>query len=171
MMISASKCRPLNSIGRFRFMLAKAYQTVGTPLQHNPGYFRTEAKHLGRLDYAFEAIEQARGRALTDVLRVKPSSDQPAPARLSATERRISRLQIQIGNAANRAERRRLLNELHAVEQELNPLQATYEKTWLQVETRPATLEQIRTTLQPDEVLVQYVLGEPAFVLRRGSPR
>ena len=136
------------------------------------GYFRTEAKHLGRLDYAFEAIEQARGRAVTDILRVKPSSDQAAPARLSATERRISRLQIQLGNAANRAERRRLLTELHAVEQELNPLQATYEKAWLQVETRPATLKQIRATLQPDEVLVQYVLGEPAsycIVVRRDS--
>jgi hypothetical protein len=33
-MISASKCRPLNSAGRFRFIQAEAYQTSRTPLQH-----------------------------------------------------------------------------------------------------------------------------------------
>ena len=33
-MISASKCRPLNSAGRFRFIYAEAYQTGRTPMQH-----------------------------------------------------------------------------------------------------------------------------------------
>ena len=33
-MISASKCRPLNSVGGFRLMHAQAYQTACQPLQH-----------------------------------------------------------------------------------------------------------------------------------------
>src|SRR4051794_22913133 len=33
-MISASKCRPLNSAGRFRIMHPQAYQTACPPLQH-----------------------------------------------------------------------------------------------------------------------------------------
>jgi hypothetical protein len=34
-MISASNCRPLNSADGFRFMLAEAYQTSRTRVQHN----------------------------------------------------------------------------------------------------------------------------------------
>ena len=43
-MISASKCRPLNSAGRFRLMQAEAYQTGRTPLQH---ILLEKVKHLG----------------------------------------------------------------------------------------------------------------------------
>lgn len=51
-MISASKCRPLNSAGRFRLMHAQAYQTACPPLQHNRPYERAGTLCLVIIDTA-----------------------------------------------------------------------------------------------------------------------
>ena len=134
---------------------------IGVMEQVYTGHFETEALHLGRLDRGFEVIEQSRGRALTDVLRTKPVTGQRISARLSSTERRISRLQIELGKARTRAQRRALLNRLHQVEQELSPLQAAYEKAWLQLETQPVALTRLRTALNADEAVLHYILAEP----------
>ena len=134
---------------------------IGVMEQVYTGHFETEAVHLGRLDRAFEVIEQSRGRALTDVLRTRPVTEQRISARLSSTERRISRLQIELGKSRTKVQRRALLNQLDQVEQELSPLQAAYEKAWLQHETQPVALTRLRRALNADEAVLHYVLAEP----------
>lgn len=62
--ISASKCRPLNSPGRFRLMQVKAYQADRTPLQHSHFAFNPKMNRSLVFDLATAGFVAKREDAL-----------------------------------------------------------------------------------------------------------
>src|SRR5262249_29208451 len=70
----------------------------------------------------FAIVEQARGRALLELLLAKPLAEVQQPAALRTQERKIAALQVQLFHAKSTAERRRLLDEIFFAEEQLAPL-------------------------------------------------
>ncbi|HLG96631.1 MAG TPA: CHAT domain-containing tetratricopeptide repeat protein [Bryobacteraceae bacterium] len=125
------------------------------------GYFGLEADQLKNPAKAFQVIEEARGRSVADSLRY-PTVDRPQlPASLSAAEKEVSRLQLRL-LSANATERRRLLDDLFRGEQRIGLAEASAMPSWLQQPHRPVPLSRVESVLAPDEVLIEYVLDEPA---------
>ncbi|MGH9158439.1 MAG: tetratricopeptide repeat protein, partial [Vicinamibacteraceae bacterium] len=96
----------------------------------------------GRL---FSIVEQARGRALLELLLARPIADVKQPSALGAEERRIAALQVQLFRAKTRAERRRLLDQIFVAEEQLAPLStALFDLTREASARNPVTLQQFQ---------------------------
>ena len=137
------------------------------------GHFRAEAQYGRSPRTAFRIVEEARGRPITDMLRARERSQNPPPAELSAGEREIAQLQIELQRTMGRRERQRILDRLFEAEQTMAPA-ATSADRWMRIATSPVRLEDLQRKLQPDEALLEYVLDEPnsyCLVVSRFSTR
>ncbi|TAM83552.1 MAG: CHAT domain-containing protein [Acidobacteria bacterium] len=110
---------------------------------------------------AFRALERARGRIIEDALEHRAPhehTDSPAYARIEGA---ISRVQLQLMRSEDPHERQQLLENLEEQEQRLaylNDVNLPREtlRLW-----QPPKLREVRDTLVPDEVILEYVLDEP----------
>ncbi|MEO8502138.1 MAG: CHAT domain-containing protein, partial [Vicinamibacteria bacterium] len=109
----------------------------------------------------FAVLEQAKGRSLLDLLSSTPVSDVREPAGLRAGERRIAALQLQLMRTQVRPQRRRLLDEIFAAEEQLAPISTELFSSTRTAPRTPLTLSQLQRTLRSDEVLVDFALAEP----------
>jgi CHAT domain-containing protein len=115
----------------------------------------------------YTIIEQARGRALLELLRATRVADVKQPPALRAQERRISRLQVQLVQARTRAERQRLLDQIFAAEEQLAPLTtAVFDRTRAASVRKSTTLRALQRAMRPEELFLGVALAEPrSYVL------
>ncbi len=124
-------------------------------------HFRLEADFLSDPAKAFRVMEEARGRSIADSLRSRGTSAQP-PASLTEDEKQISRLQLQLLKTTSFTDRQQLLQQIFQLEQEEGRVEAMQNLPWLQHQTHPIALSGIQKAVGDDEVVLEYVLGEPA---------
>jgi CHAT domain-containing protein len=109
---------------------------------------------------AFEVLEQARGRTAADVLRNREQAVTVSSRVRTAYEREIARLQIRLMRASSRDERRQVLEKLFDEEQGLSGRKLR-QMPRLMGQGQPVTLATLVQTLRPDELILEYALGEP----------
>lgn len=122
----------------------------------------------------YSAIEDARGRALLQLLVNRPLALQARSRELLQGERRISDLQRRLLQTSDRAARERLLAEIFAAEERLAPASTAFFNRATRAGTRAVPqLSALQAALRPDEVFVEYALAEPAsfalIVTRTGA--
>lgn len=92
---------------------------------------------------------------------VSSRDDVRSPADLRAGERRIAALQLQLLRTTDRRTRQRLLDEIVGAEEQLAPAATELFMRARSVAIRPVTLQQLQRQLRPDEVFLEFALGEP----------
>jgi CHAT domain-containing protein/tetratricopeptide (TPR) repeat protein len=116
----------------------------------------------------FGIVEQARGRALLELLMATPPGDVPIPAALRSGERRLAALQSQLFRARTREERGRLLDRIFVAEEQLAPLTtAFFERTRRTTSgRRPIGVTDLQRALRADELFLEFAIAEPrSYVL------
>ena len=137
-------------------------------LQH----FRLVAEQKRSVQAAFQIVERARGRVAADALRARSMPESGAATEPSAAEKEIARLQVELMRTDEKRQRKRLLDDLFAAEQNLGAAQAGQRPSAVLIRERPVSLNAVRRALRDDEMLLEYVLAEPAsycFAITRDS--
>jgi CHAT domain-containing protein/tetratricopeptide (TPR) repeat protein len=124
---------------------------------------RLEGERRGSPAAFLAVVEQARGRALLELLQAQPMSEISRSAAVSSGERRIAALQLQLFDAANQRERQRVLDEIFAAELQLAPAATElFSQTRRAGPRSPVSLADLQQSLRDDEVFLEFVLAEPA---------
>jgi CHAT domain-containing protein len=127
------------------------------------GHFTLAAEQLRNSTRAFEILERARGRAAADALRAMPVQVSNSHARKKTpAERQIAALQIRLQQPASPRVRRDLLHQLAIAEEALSPVQPENNRFTRLLRGEPVSLGALRKTLRADELIVEYVLAQPA---------
>jgi hypothetical protein len=152
----------------FEESTARAGSMSNTYLEH----FRL-ALQMGNVNRAFQVLERVRGRTVATQMYSHEKSDNKSPSLVSA-EAKIAATQRALLRTDDAKERSELLEQLLADERnlafELN--EAGLQRQDLLV--NPTPLKTIQAILGEDEVLLEYVLGEPhtfCLVISRRSSR
>lgn len=123
----------------------------------------------------YSAIEEARGRALLQLLVNRPLALQQRPRELLQGEKRISDLQRRLLQSTNAGARERLLAEIFAAEEVLAPASTAFFDRAARTGTRAAArLSDLKAALRPDEVFVEFALADPAsyaLIVTRSAAR
>ena len=124
-------------------------------------HFRLAALSLKNLNEAFEIVEQARGRALTDSLRRHKRWMEKNSAEENPAKAQIEDLQRQLRQLHSSEERAQLLDKLDVAEAMF--ANNEYERAQIKrlVPTRPVSLRAFQGSLRPDEMALEYVLASP----------
>jgi CHAT domain-containing protein len=126
----------------------------------------------GRL---FAIVEQARGRALLELLLARPLADVAQPAAFRSQERRIAALQLQLFRTKTHAERQRLMDQIFVAEEQLAPLStALFSQTRRTSPRKPVTLREFQRVLHANELFLEFALAEArsyALVVTRETAR
>jgi CHAT domain-containing protein len=132
------------------------------------GHFRLVATKLFDPRKAFQVIENARGRELSDNLRGDSESLSDADERTIAAVKDISRIQMALLHATNSTERSVLLDVLFGEEQLLAPVRHRTPGLNSNAHSfKPVTPTAFQGSLHSDEIFLEYVLDEPlSFCLR-----
>ena len=109
---------------------------------------------------ALEVLERARGRTAADVLRNRDPIPNTASRVQTAHEREIARLQIRLMRTPGRDERRQILEKLFDEEQGLAGTKL-HQMPRLMGQGQPIELAKLQQSLRPDELVLEYALGEP----------
>ncbi|MCL4854245.1 MAG: CHAT domain-containing protein, partial [Bryobacteraceae bacterium] len=126
------------------------------------GHFALAAETLGNPARAFEILERARGRAAADALRALPVQQPRRDGEKAQAERKVVALQIRLQQAATPRVRKELLDQLAAAEEALAPLHLEQHRFNRFLRGEPVSLEQLRKALRDEELIVEYMLAEPA---------
>lgn len=128
-------------------------------------HFELAAK-LHDVTRAFEVLERVRGRTTADVLRDRSSLESNQSPSAASAEGAISVLQTRLMRSEDRGVRKQLLDELFVQEQHLayaHEDPSTSPPTPL---PQNARLDFVQRVLEPDELVLEYVLANPnAFCL------
>lgn len=119
----------------------------------------------------FPIVEQARGRAVTDLMMGRGEGVRAKSTQVRSGERRLTALQSQLWNARTSAIRQRLLDQIFRAEADMMPASIAADR--LQQprtsRTRIRAIE-MQGALKPDEMLIEYILDDPrsfALVMTR----
>jgi CHAT domain-containing protein len=126
------------------------------------GHFALAVEGLKDNQRAFEILERARGRAAADALRSLPTQQSTPQGTKAPAERQIASLQIRLQQAATPRIRKDLLNQLALAEEALSPLHFDQHRFTQFLRGDPVSLEALRKTMRDDELIVEYVLADPA---------
>ncbi len=138
------------------------------------GYFRLAATKLNDLSRAFTVVEQARGRALADLIASRDNIPTQQSAQMTEFDKRISSLQMRLMTPGSRDQRKQILEELLMTELFLAPVAAANSRTWMEMQIQPIALRDLQKTLRQDELLLEYVLDVPTsfcMVISRDDAR
>lgn len=127
---------------------------------------RVELKAGSGPDRILPIIEQARGRAVTDLLMDRGQGEKPKAQEAKIGERRLNGLQIQLWSAKGAAARQKILDQIFRAESDMMAvsLQADKDRRF-QGARQSIRLAELRQALAADEMLLEYVLDEPASLL------
>ena len=117
----------------------------------------------GQYAQAFRILERVRGRVmLTKLLQRKSNPELPKPGPVTPAEAKLTELQLAIMRSHGERTRASLLDQLEEMERRLafeeNEASFKQERTSM---TKPASLEEVQSTLGQDELLLEYVMAEP----------
>jgi CHAT domain-containing protein len=123
-------------------------------------HFELEVRQ-GKVEQARNVLERVRGRTAAALLENKVSFSSSESGETRALEENLSDLQLRLMRSENATERTGLLDQLveHERRLELTRTDRSESKPgWFQ---KPAPLKAVQSSLRPDELVVEYVLGEP----------
>jgi CHAT domain-containing protein/tetratricopeptide (TPR) repeat protein len=127
-----------------------------TYLQH----FELEARE-GRVERALNVLERVRGRTAAALLENKVTFSKNESENERALEENVSNVQLRLMRSENAKERAGLLDQLVEYERRLEWTRTERKESkpgWFE---KPAALKAIQAVLQPNEVVLEYVLSEP----------
>src|SRR5690606_21401011 len=114
----------------------------------------------------------ARGRAIADTLRGETESLSSAGGLTADAQREINRIQTALLREREPDAREALLDELFRTEQLLAPVRDSGSTLSSATDrSNPVPLETLRASLRPDEIVLEYVLGETQSYALRISGR
>ena len=119
-------------------------------------HFALVAEHTGDVAKAFAILEQARGRVLTDLLM---SGAKTSPDAIAA-EHKVAELRLRLMSAHSNQQIAQLRDAIFLAEQsrsitpDISILKAKEHQT--------VTLAQLQNSLSPSEVILEYVVDDPA---------
>ena len=127
------------------------------------GHFRLAATKFSDPSKAYEIIEEARGRALADTLRGESENLSTSSDEISIdAQKEINRIQIALMHETTRETRQSLLDQLFVQEQLLLPVRQSRSRLRSDSDRpKPSPLRKVQASLRTDEMLLEYVLGEP----------
>ncbi len=125
-------------------------------------HFELAATKFGDIDKAYRIIEEARGRVVADTLRGESESLSSSSDEISTeAQQEINRIQLALLHERNPQERQLLLDQLFAQEQLLSPVLKTRSPAKpIGDRGKPFPLRTVQASLDRDEILLEYVLGD-----------
>lgn len=119
-------------------------------------HFSLIAGHLNNVPKAYQVLEQARGRATTDLLQSRASSTVEYDREV---DHQISRLRLNLIAAKSAADVRKIRDDMFLEEQRRWTGPTPNRLTSRSRET--IKLDELRRSIGPDELLLEYVLSDP----------
>ena len=111
-------------------------------------------------------IEQARGRAVTDLLMGRGQGERATTQAAKDGERRISGLQARLWVAKGSIPRQKILDQIFRAESDLMAVTLQGDRDRRLVGKRtPLQLAELRQSLAANEMLLEYVLDDPSSLL------
>jgi CHAT domain-containing protein len=134
---------------------------IGTMSDIYLGHFRLAINSLKDAGKAFQIVEQARGRAMADALHSKQNTG-AASVNLTPAEIEIVSLQRELRKPHTSEERNQMLEKLYDAEARLKDVE--YEQYHFRkfFPAKPVDLQTLRHSLNGDEMILEYVLADPA---------
>jgi CHAT domain-containing protein len=129
------------------------------------GHFTLAVEYLKDKPRAFEILERARGRAVADAIRNHSSAAPKSDEETQALEREINQIQtrLQFTTFSDRTQTDALLDQLWRAKERLNSIpQPRTRFQELTIRSSPVSVEHLSNILDPDEVVLEYLLSEPA---------
>ena len=133
---------------------------IGAMSQIYVDHFALMIDRLNNPAKALQVLERARGRTAADILRNRESMPRTTAEVRTAHEREIARLQIRLMRASNREDRRQILEKLFDEEQGLSGTNSRKLPRLLE-QGEPIDLSNLQKSLGPDELVLEYALGQP----------
>src|SRR5229473_3539040 len=127
-----------------------------TYLQH----FELEARQ-GNLDRALIVLERVRGRTAAALLENKVTFSKNESENVRALENNVSEFQLRLMRSESAQDRVALLDQLVEYERRLEWTRTDRRESKLGWFEKPSSLKEIQASLRSDEVVLEYVLGEP----------
>lgn len=125
------------------------------------GHFELAATKFTDPRKAYEIVEEARGRSLADTLRGESETLSSSDEITVEAKREINRIQLALLHEPNRGGRQSLLDQLFAAEQLLSRVRRNSSALNSATDRpKPVPLRTLQASLGPDEMLLEYVLGE-----------
>src|SRR5579864_147626 len=119
-------------------------------------HFALVAEHLGNTEKAFAIVEQVRGRVMTDLLM---AGGKTSPESLEA-EKKIARLRLKLTTARSDREIRQLRDEIFLAEQSRSIAPGI--RILKSNVHRAITLKELQSSLSRSELVLEYVVDDPA---------
>jgi CHAT domain-containing protein len=115
----------------------------------------------GDLPGAFRVLERVRGRTLASALEDKKALPTAESGQTQALETDVAALQTRLLQANSVIEREQLLDKLVEYERRLGLAWTKGDAPNQRFKVEPASLTKVEDDLNPDEVLLEYVLDDP----------
>jgi len=123
-------------------------------------HFELEARS-GNVGRAFSVLERVRGRTPAALLENGTSPNQSESNQVRELESEVSTLQLRLMQSEDATERAALLDRLVEYERRLGLMRTGQETDTPEWFERPAPLKRVQSLLRGDEMILEYVLGEP----------
>ena len=126
------------------------------------GHFRLAVSSLHDMDEALRIVEHARGRVIAEDLRSRKVGSPQSGSSLGPAQAEVVDLQKQLWQHHTSTERERLLDRLEEAEARVDNTEEDHLRFNRLFPARPIDLAVLRHSLHPDEMLLEYVLADPA---------
>jgi len=123
-------------------------------------HFELEARS-GNVGRAFSVLERVRGRTPAALLENGISPNQNESNQVRELESEVSTLQLRLMQSEDATQRAALLDQLVEYERRLGLIRTGQETDTPEWFERPAPLKHVQSRLRGDEMILEYVLGEP----------
>ena len=119
------------------------------------------AVHGGNVAKAFHVLERVRGRTLAWALEDRKAFVSSGPGQTASLETNVSSLQTRLMQTNSAIEREQLLDQLVEYERRLGLAWTKGDARNQRLPVQPSPLARVQHDLNPDEVLLEYVLDDP----------